>query len=195
MRTTVPGFNALAAIAALCVCLGVCSQAPAQGQPPRASAQPISPEVQPDRRVSFRIAVPRAESVRLNAGDIPGLGPGAALKKGDNGIWELTLDPVDPGAYRYMFVVDGVQTVDPRNPAVSESNNNVWSLVVVPGSEWMDTKNVPHGAVASVTYYSSVLQRFRRLHVYTPPGYESGKGRYPVLYLLHGAGDSDDSWS
>jgi enterochelin esterase family protein len=58
-----------------------------------------------------------------------------------------------------------------------------------------DTRNVPHGAVASVTYYSNSLKRFRRMHVYTPPGYELGRDKYPVLYLLHGASDSDNSWS
>src|SRR6185503_13174466 len=67
--------------------------------------------------------------------------------------------------------------------------------VVVPGNEWMDTKDVPHGAVAAVTYYSTTLSKFRRMRVYTPPGYESGKGKYPVFYLLHGAGDCDDSWT
>ena len=85
-------------------------------------------------------------------------------------------------------------TIDPRNPATSESNNNVWSLFVVPGSDFMDTKRVPHGAVAAVTYDSTALSTFRRMQVYTPPGYESGSSRYPVFYLLHGAGDSDDAW-
>jgi enterochelin esterase family protein len=59
----------------------------------------------------------------------------------------------------------------------------------------MDTREVPHGAVASVTYYSTALKKWRRMHIYTPPGYELGQGKYPVFYLLHGAGDSDDSWS
>jgi len=54
---------------------------------------------------------------------------------------------------------------------------------------------VPHGAVASVTYYSKSLNKFRRMHVYTPPGYETSSQKYPIFYLLHGAGDSDDSWS
>jgi|ERR1043166_1586310 enterochelin esterase family protein len=66
---------------------------------------------------------------------------------------------------------------------------------MVPGSDWMDTREVPHGSVAAVTYYSTALKKFRRLHVYTPPGYELGKGKYPVFYLLHGAGDSDDAWT
>jgi enterochelin esterase family protein len=91
--------------------------------------------------------------------------------------------------------VDGVSVIDPRNPATSESNENTWSLVYVPGAEFMDTKDVPHGAVAEVTYQSKALNRARRMHVYTPPGYELGKGEYPVFYLLHGAFDCDDSWS
>ena len=85
--------------------------------------------------------------------------------------------------------------VDPRNPAVSESNGNVWSVVHVPGADFMDEADVPHGAVASVYYHSSALGRDRRMHVYTPPGYETGSDKYPVFYLLHGAGDSDDSWT
>ena len=116
------------------------------------------------------------------------------MKKGENGVWELTLGPVDPGTYRYVFNVDGVTTADSKNTAVSESNATIWSVVHVPGSDFMDTTNVPHGAVARVYYPSSTLKRTRRLNVYTPPGYETGTEKYPVFYLLHGAGDSDDSW-
>ena len=66
----------------------------------------------------------------------------------------------------------------------------------MPGAEFMDTNKVPHGSVASITYFSNSLEKFRRMHVYTPPGYEaSGTQKYPVFYLLHGAGDSDDSWT
>jgi enterochelin esterase-like enzyme len=107
----------------------------------------------------------------------------------------VTVGPLDPGAYRYHFNVDGVTVLDPRNTRTSESNETVWSLVHVSGADWLDTRDVPRGAVSQVTYWSSTLDRFRRLHVYTPPGYESGEGRYPVLYLLHGAFDSDHSWS
>ncbi len=170
-----------------------------QAQPRAGQAPPVvSPEVAADRRVTFRILAPQAEAVLLaSSGDIPGIGFGQpkSLTKGTNGVWEVTLDPLAPGAYRYSFNVDGVVVVDPRNPRTSESNENTWSLVTVPGAEWMDTRDVPHGAVAQVTYWSSTLNRFRRLHVYTPPGYESGEGRYPVFYLLHGAFDSDASWS
>jgi enterochelin esterase family protein len=117
------------------------------------------------------------------------------MTKGENGVWTFTSAPLPPGAYRYNFNVDGVTVIDPRSPATSTSNNNVWSLVLVPGSEVFDTKEVPHGAVAAVTYYSTPLKRHRRMHVYTPPGYESGNAKYPVFYLLHGAGDSDDAWT
>ena len=157
--------------------------------------QVVSPEVSADRRVTFRILAPKAEAVRLSGGDIPGNGQGAAMTKGTNGVWEVTLGPIEPGAYRYNFNVDGVSVIDPRSSNISESNNNIWSLVHVPGADFMDTKDVPHGAVSAVTYYSTALKRFRRMHVYTPPGYESGKGKFPVFYLLHGAGDCDEAWT
>lgn len=102
---------------------------------------------------------------------------------------------MNPGAYRYTFNVDGVETIDPHNPSTSESNANTWSLVYVPGAAFMDAQDVPHGSVAAVPYVSKVLKAERRLHVYTPPGYETSNQKYPVFYLLHGAGDCDDSWS
>lgn len=168
---------------------------PVMAQAPNAPPQVVSPEVQADRKITFRLLAPKAESVRLTGSDIPGMGPGKEMAKADNGVWEITIGPVDPGTYRYMFNLGGVSVIDPRNPLISESNNNVWSLVNVPGSEFQDTKNVPRGAVSEVTYYSTALGRFRRMHIYTPPGYESGRGRFPVFYLLHGAGDCDDAWS
>ena len=85
--------------------------------------------------------------------------------------------------------------IDPRNPSTSESNNNAWSMVYIPGADFMDLQNVPHGAVAAVSYYSTALKKWRRMHVYTPPGYEMGQGKYPIFYLLHGAGDCDESWT
>ena len=153
----------------------------------------VSPELK-DGKVTFRILAPNATKVLLSGSDIPGAMPGVEMKKGDEGVWEASMD-VAPGYYRYNFNVDGLSVIDPRNPATSESVGSVWSLVGVPGAEWMDTKDVPHGAVAEVTYNSTSLKKFRRMHVYTPPGYEKGEGTYPVFYLLHGAGDSDNSWT
>jgi enterochelin esterase-like enzyme len=156
----------------------------------------VSPRILPDNRVQFSIYAPEAKVVRLVGSDIPNLGwGGTEMAKQDNGVWDVTLGPIDPGAYRYQFSVDGISVINPRSSAVSESNTNVWSLVYVPGSSLMDTKDVPHGAISEVTYYSKSLQRFRRMHVYTPPGYELGNGKYPIFYLLHGAFDCDDSWT
>ena len=157
--------------------------------------QVTSPEVSADRHVTFRILAPQAQTVRVSSSDMAAFGGGpGAMTKSTNGTWEVTVGPVDAGFYRYNFNVDGVSVIDPRNPDTSESNGNTWSLVGVTGADYMDTKDVPHGAVAAVTYYSKSLNYFRRMHVYTPPGYEDGKGTFPVFYLLHGSGDCDDSW-
>jgi enterochelin esterase family protein len=145
--------------------------------------------------VTFRVLAAKAEAVQLQGTDIPDNGQGTAMAKGTEGVWEVAVGPLPPGAYRYNFDVDGVRVLDPVNPSTSESNANAWSLVHVPGADFMDTRDVPRGAVAEVTYYSSALERFRRMHVYTPPGYESGEGRFPLFYLLHGAFDCDDSWT
>lgn len=177
-------------------CLGLALAFSAFAQrPPGQNPPPNSPEVAADRQITFRLQAPKAESVKLAGGDLPGLGQGKDMTKGTNGVWEVVVGPVPPGSYRYNFNVDGLSVTDPRNPKTSESNENSWSLLHVPGAEWQDTTNVPHGAVAEVTYWSDTLKKFRRMHVYTPPGYEAGSDKYPVFYLLHGAFDSDDSWS
>jgi len=160
-------------------------------QPPPVNSQ----EVLADRRITFRVYAPNAQAVRLSAGDVPNVAAVAQMTKNDAGIWETTVGPVEPGAYRYNFVVDGVTVIDPASPFTSESNTRTWSMVTVPGAENLDTRNVPHGAVAAITYYSTALKGYRRMHIYTPPGYEVNTTKYPVFYLLHGAGDSDDSWT
>jgi len=114
----------------------------------------VSPDVSADRMVTFRLSAAQAQSVRVGGSDMPALaggGRGAAsgtpspgqMTKGENGVWSVTLGPIDPGAYRYNFNVDGVTVIDPRNSSISESNANVWSLVYVPGSDVFDTKQVP----------------------------------------------------
>jgi enterochelin esterase family protein len=167
---------------------------PASDRKPR-TAQLVSPEILTNRQIAFRIFAPNAHDLKLSCGDLAGYGSRPELTKGTNGVWELIVGPVDPGAYRYNFDLDGVPVIDPRNPATAESFNNVWSLFYVPGAGFMDTQNVPHGSVATVTYYSTSLKQFRRLHVYTPPGYELGRGKFPIFYLLHGSGDCDDAWT
>jgi enterochelin esterase family protein len=190
-------------------------------QPPGFQAGPkiVSPEVSPERIVTFRILAPNAQKVMLFETDISGMlaggGPGPlagattpavpegtkvpqgglVFAKNADGIWEASFGPVPPGAYRYAFLVDSVRTLDPVNTHTSESNTNVWSMFTVSGSPLMDSRDVPHGAVASVFYDSQVLKTTRRMHIYTPPGYEAGNQKYPVFYLLHGAMDTDDAWT
>jgi len=155
----------------------------------------VSFRILADKKIDFKIYAPDASKVMLGGSDIPGVGQGIEMTKLENGVWQVAIGPVSPGAYRYNFNVDGVFVIDPRNPVTSQSNMNTWSLIYVSGADFMDAREVPHGAVAEVTYYSNSLGRFRRMHVYTPPGYESGKGRFPIFYLLHGAFDCDASWT
>jgi enterochelin esterase-like enzyme len=203
-----------AVFAGLCVSPLAFGQAAPQAPNPPAMQMPAptpndtlkSVEVMPDRHVQFRLWAPGATDVKLHAEGpeaTPGITPqeankyqgGVTMVKGDQGIWEADIGPIEPGTYRYTFTVDGVSTTDPRNPLTSQSLTHSSSLYQVPGAEFTEYKaGVPHGAISAVYYDSSATGGQRRMHVYTPPGYESGTARLPVLYLLHGGGDSDDSW-
>lgn len=148
-----------------------------------------------DQKVTFKVYAPKSTEVFLSGPDIPNVMMIGKMTKQENGIWEVTVGPLVPGSYRYCYNVDGVSVLDPRRPNVSESNMNSWSLLHIEGSDFIDTKDVPHGSVSEVTYFSKSLNKFRRMHIYTPAGYENNDKNYPVLYLLHGAFDCDDSWS
>src|SRR5438094_10548857 len=100
-----------------------------------------------------------------------------------------------PARIAYGFSVDGAAFSDPSNIEVERMQVVTRSILHVPGAAFMDTRNVPHGAISVVTYPSNVLKKFRRFHIYTPPGYEANQQKYPVLYLLHGANESNQSWS
>lgn len=200
-------FAALWAVPAMAQNQPPATQPPRPAMPaPNPDSNITSVEVQPDRHVIFRLFAPDATTVKLQPEGpeaTPGITPeqlaptyaGFPLTKSDKGVWETTIGPIAPGTYRYNFVVDGVATTDPRNPLSSQSLTQVRSLYEVPGSPFTEyTPSVPHGAIATVYYNSSATGGLRRMHVYTPPGYEAGADRLPVLYLFHGGGDSDDSW-
>jgi len=158
----------------------------------------ISPEPQADRRVTFHLYAPQAKSVRVRGEWVTNFAEamkGTELERADSGVWSVTVGPLAAGIYRYSYLVDDLQLADPRNPSSSQSLSFVHSMVTVPGLDYQDIKDVPHGAVQTVWYQSQALGKLRRMHVYTPPGYEKDAGKYPILYLLHGASDSDDSWS
>ena len=157
----------------------------------------ISPIVAPDKRVTFSLYAPDARSVLITGEWMEFFQQlkGVELQRADNGVWSLTAGPVAPGIYRYSFIVDGVRMDDPRNPSSSQALSFVHSMVAVPGLDYQDVQDVPHGAVETVWYQSKSLGGLRRMHVYTPPGYDRDASKYPVFYLFHGASDSDDSWS
>jgi enterochelin esterase-like enzyme len=157
-----------------------------------------STEVLPDRRVVFRIHAPKASAVTLTSDFVTqGRGTAGPMQKDDEGIWSLTVGPLVPDFYSYSFNVDGVRTIDPRNPMVKQGVSSVDSKFLVPGPEaaYEDVQAVPHGEVREVWYDSKTLGGPRRMHVYTPPGYEHSDTRYPVFYLIHGGGDEDSGWS
>ncbi len=167
---------------------------------PRTPQQPSvkSPEVLPDKRVVFRIYAPKASEVSLTGDWISqGRGTGGNLEKDENGVWSMTVGPLVPDFYSYVFTVDGVRVIDPKNVLVKPGIASLDSLVEVPGDEmaYESTRDVPHGEIRTVWYSSKALDTMRSMHVYTPPGYETGTKKYPVLYLLHGSGDDDAGWS
>ena len=150
-----------------------------------------------NKRVTFRLLAPKASEVVLR-GEWMTEEKQRPLEKDEKGVWSVTVGPVAPGIYTYSFVVDGVSIVDPRTAAVKGGVRNVSSYVEVSGAApaLYQTRDVPHGTVSINLYQSSVLNTPRRVVVYTPPSYEKdSKRRYPVLYLLHGSGDTEMGWS
>jgi enterochelin esterase family protein len=120
------------------------------------------------------------------------------MTKNEEGLWSVTLGPAKPDIYEYSLVVDGLEVVDPSNSWLKVWRSNSKNLVEVPGDQPMffQQQQVPHGTVHLHKYHSKSLGATRGLYIYTPPGYETGKDiRYPVLYLLHGMGDTEDAWT
>lgn len=173
-------------------------------------ADVVSPEVLPDGRVTFRVGAPEAQSVTIGGefvtqanavqgppGDLTeGPKPVIELVKGAQGTWTgTTQQPIRPGAYRYFFVIDGAVVLDPRNTLMSPQQKSQNSMLVVRG-DYSEHRDVAHGSLMEQHFQSSTFGGIhRRLIVYTPPGYEKGQGTYPVLYLMHGGGDSETSWT
>ena len=206
----------------VCVMLGFVSGLASAQAPP---AQPPAPttcqgrgflpgpasykavEQLPDNRVTFRVCAPDATAVSVTSSDVAdvipmgiGGGPnGLPMTKDDKGLWSVTTPaPIAPDTYRFNFSVNGVPLPNPQGTTFSEARvgtNGTFEVLGAAGAFQTYDKDIPHGSVAVVEYWSSSLGAKRRAHVYTPPGYARGGGKYPVLYLVHGAGDSDDSWT
>jgi enterochelin esterase family protein len=161
----------------------------AGGMPP-----PESPEVLPDHRVTFRLEAPHATTVKLRGIQRVQID----LNKDPKGIWSTTVGPLPHGIYGYSFIVDGEPMLDPSNPLMKPERDPETSLLEVVTNpplfyQWQD---VPHGTVRLHDYKSKALHRLRRLRVYTPPTYDKDPvKRFPVLYLLHGTGDTEATWT
>ncbi len=191
--------HAPATVAALLAIVAAFAPSHAQAQvAPNPGATLRSCEVLPDGKVVFRIYAPKASEVTVSGDWVTqGLGTGGTLQKDAQGVWSIAVGPLPPDVYTYTFTVDGVRTLDPRNPQLKVGRSNVDNVFEVPGPEaaFLQLRRVPHGEVTQVWYYSEALKETRRMHIYTPPGYAAGSARYPVLYLIHGGGDDDSAWS
>lgn len=183
-------------LAAALLAMSVCP-VEAQFQPPVKSGQAaavVSPEIATDRQVTFRLRAPKAAAVEL-AG--PFLKGKTRLARGADGVWSVTLGPLAPDIYEYNFVVDGLAMIDPGNREVKPMPGPRMSILDIPGEPPLlhDFQDVPHGKVALQWYVSKSLGRRRPMQVYTPPEYDRDPAaRFPVLYLLHGSGDTEATW-
>ncbi|MDE6612054.1 MAG: esterase [Muribaculaceae bacterium] len=169
----------------------------------------ISPEINSDGTVSFRIDAPKATEVKLTGDFLPvkkidtpqgsiAVRPPAELQRSSDGVWEYTTpQPLSPELYSYSFIVDSMRTLDLANVYISRDVSTVNNIFLIPGerASLYAVHDVPHGNVSKVWYHSDGLGTDRRMTVYTPPGYNGSDRRYPVLYLLHGMGGDENAWS
>lgn len=140
--------------------------------------------------VMMSVYAPKARTVSLTGDIVPW---GAEIKSFEkDGIWSFIVPQPLAGVYRYSYMIDGVKVIDPRSDLARETSSIV--TIAPKGDEFFAKKNVPHGSVAERYYFSSKFNTIRRMHVWTPAGYEKGKMKLPVLYLIHGGGDNDLSW-
>jgi len=188
-----------AAVAAIGVIAGasLIAQQPPAAPASAAAARPVlrSPDIHPDRSVTFRLFAPKASEVTLNGSWDNGTN--LRMTKDEAGVWSATIGPLAPQLWGYWYLVDGVKALDPSNAETQRDGARYDNLLMISGaeSEWWDFKEVPHGTVQAVWYPSPTLKlASRRMMVYTPPGYETSGQKYPVLYLLHGGGGDEDAW-
>lgn len=163
-------------------------------QAQRAWVQPIeSPIVHPDRTVTFYFKAPNARKVELSAQCLKG---NQALAADTNGLWRITVGPVEPNLYPYNFIVDGVSVADPNNPNIFPNERFKSSLLDIPDQppSLHSLQDVAHGEVTYGYYQSKAIGGTRPLIVYTPPGYRERNDQYPVLYLVSGTTDTEETW-
>lgn len=168
-----------------------------------------SPEINKDHSVTFLFVAPQAKEVKMEADFLPKqmvktpLGEmettgTVELEKDAQGVWTYTSGVLSPELHTYSFYVDGVRMTDPNNVYMQRDIFTYTNYFLIDGdlSANYFVRDVPHGTVSKVWYPSPTLgMDQRRMTVYTPAGYEDSAKRYPVLYLLHGAGGDENAWS
>ena len=156
---------------------------------------PASPQVHPDGSITFSILAPESKNVMLTVTNIPDT---MQMNRDENGIWSLTIGPLEPEIWEYSFLVDTVTCIDTQNAWIKDEPRPMMSMVEVPADPpaFYEAQEVPHGLVTTHLFKSPVLDIWRTFKVYTPPGYDRTKpATYPVLYLLHGVAGDDKGWT
>ena len=173
---------------------GTCLSQNASAQAPTPRPVLDSKEIHIDNTVTLRYYAPNAKEVRVSTQMVS---RPPAMTKEANGVWTVTVGPVKPDMYPYNFIVDGVQVADPLNTSIFPNEGFQNSIIEVTGEKPLvhTVQNVPHGTT-SYRYYNSAELGTRPVLVYTPPGYEKESAKkYPVLYLLHGTTDTEETWT
>jgi enterochelin esterase-like enzyme len=169
------------------------------------TSAPAAPGAARGGDAAARGAAPAGGAARGERGAAPaapgaaamgGMG-GTAMTKDANGVWSVTVGPLNSEIYGYTFNVDGARIWDPANIQLKRDGTRIESVLIVPGErgDLYSIKDVPHGTMAQVWYDSPTLNLKRRMYVYTPAGYETSTQKYPVFYLLHGGGGDEDAWT
>lgn len=169
---------------------------PAQTNVPQA----LYPRVDPhSRRVQFRIDAPRARRVQVMVGGGGGETPRMDLTRQSDGSWTLTTPPVVEGFHYYPVYIDGFEANDPGSRTFFGEGRDMSGIEIpspLASDSFYQLRDVPHGQVREQCYFSPVTGDWRRIIIYTPPGYDDEPAaRYPVLYLQHGAGEDETGWT
>lgn len=182
-------------IATALIAILICSLSFAQQNVGFRQMNIVSPVVNENGTVTFRLFAPLAKSATLR-GDWEANGGIGQMTKDTGGVWMYTTEKLPSDLYMYSFIVDSVRMLDPVNAFSYRDVGNLFSIFIVNqgNGDYYSVNDVPHGNVAGVWYPSPEYKTERRLTIYTPPGYDNNKNKYPVLYLLHGSGGDEEAW-
>jgi len=148
------------------------------------------PKIDSQSRVTFRLKALDAQKVQID------LGKKFDMVKKADGFWEVTTEPIVEGFHYYSVIVDGYVAVDPSSQTFYGMSRNA-SGIEIPekGVDYYMPKDVPHGQIRRMNYFSNITKTWRVAYVYTPAGYDTKtKEKYPVLYLYHGGGEDETGW-